>query len=159
MASTTNNVPGMNPPTQVGMIGSNPKDSAIQYVNNMNQKQTALLGVAGGGYMKRKQTKQMRNRMRQSRMRQSRMRQSRVRRGGAIPVYQYNVPYPVQNGPGQDPNSQIVANATSGTQNAANAVYDSQATNMSGGRQTKKKSFRKRSKKSGKRKTHYKRKK
>jgi hypothetical protein len=153
MASTTNNVPGMNPPTQVGMIGSNPKDSAIQYVNNMNQKQNAINGLAGG-YMKRKQTKQMR-----SRMRRSRMRRSGVRRGGAIPVYQYNVPYPVQNGPGQDPNSQIVANTTSGTQNAANAVYDSQATNMSGGRQTKKKTFRKRSKKSGKRKTHYKRKK
>ena len=101
-----NSVPGMVLPTQKGMLSSNPKDSAIQYLNNMNQKQASLVNAVGG---------------------------SKKRKGGAISVPQYQMLYPVQNGPGQDPNSQIMTNSATGIQAAANRSYDSLATNMTGG--------------------------
>ena len=57
--------------------------------------------------------------------------------GGGIEVPQYNNPgYTPQNGPGQDPNSQIAKNSSNGTQQHANGVYDKQA--MKGGKYGKK---------------------
>uniref|UniRef100_A0A6C0EP77 Uncharacterized protein n=1 Tax=viral metagenome TaxID=1070528 RepID=A0A6C0EP77_9ZZZZ len=119
MSTTTSgqNVPGMMLPTQKGMIGSNPKDSAVQSMNNMNQKQ-ASLGSAVGGMRKRRKNK--------------------MNRGGSastpsnIAVPQYQMQYQVQNGPGQDPNSQIQQNAQISTQGAANSAMDNYATQKGG---------------------------
>jgi len=99
-------VPGMNYPTQKGMLAGNPRDSAMQAGENMNAKQ-ASLGKIGGkkGY----------------------------KRGGNgnINVPQYTMLYQPQGGNGTNPNAQIQQNAGISTQGAANSVYDQQA--MSGG--------------------------
>ena len=104
--SVTNSPPGLMKPTQIGMIGTNPQQSAHQTLVNMNQKQSSLANAVGG----RKQ-----------------------RKGGAVAVPQFQMPYPVQNGPGQDPNSQVMNNSSTSMQRSVNAVNDYQATNMSGG--------------------------
>lgn len=112
---STTNVPGMMLPTQKGMVGANPKDSSIQTMNNMNQKQASLSNAVGGKKKSKKRT---------------------MRRGGAanstIPVPQYQMQYQVQNGPGQDPNSQIQQNAQISTQGAANSAMDKYATQKGG---------------------------
>jgi hypothetical protein len=104
--STNNSPPGLVNPTQIGMIGSNPQQSAYQTLVNMNQKQTSLCNAVGG----RKQ-----------------------RKGGAVAVPQFQMQYPVQNGPGQDPNSQVMSNSSTSMQRNVNASNDYQATNMNGG--------------------------
>ena len=53
--------------------------------------------------------------------------------GSKIAVPQFHLQYSSQNGNGQDINSQVAKNASSGTQQHANAVYDKEALNMSGG--------------------------
>jgi len=111
------NVPGMMIPTQKGMIGANPKDSAVQSMNNMNQKQASLGSAVGGKRRK--------------------IRKSRLNKGGAasatnITVPQYQMQYQVQNGPGQDPNSQIQQNAQISTQGTANSAMDNYATQKGG---------------------------
>ena len=112
------NVQGMIQPTQKSMIGSNPKDSAIQSINNMNQKQ-ASLGSAVGGMKKRRNVKGGNSSTNNS-------------SSTAIPIPQYQMQYQVQNGPGQDPNSQIQQNAQISTQGAANAAMDKYATQKGG---------------------------
>jgi hypothetical protein len=97
--------PGLMKPTQIGMIGSNPQQSAILTQTNMNQKQASLGNAVGG----------------------------RKKKGGAVPVPQFNMPYPVQNGPDQSPNTQIVANSQNSMQSSANRVNDNLATSMKGG--------------------------
>lgn len=129
--SLATTAPGLMRPTQVGMLGSNPKDSAIQYLNNMNQKQANLANAVGGKKHKNKHY------------------------GGAVVVPQVIVPYPVSNGPGQDPNSQVVNNSITGTQGAANRNYDSLA--MNGGRSRRRKRTNK-NRRTKRRKTHRKRK-
>jgi hypothetical protein len=108
--SSNNTVPGMLVPTQRGMMAGNPRDSAIAEGNAANLKLQALQSIGGRG------------------------RKVRKTRGGAntIPVYQFNMQYTPQGGPGQDPNSIIQQNAAVGTQSAANAVYDKYATQMGG---------------------------
>ena len=133
----SNNIPGLVKPTQVGMIGSNPKDSAAMSLNNMNQKQTSLSNAVGGKKMRKKYGGSTTNTSSNSTT-------------SAIPVPQYNMPYQPQNGPGQDPNSQIVQNSINGTQGSANAVYDSQATKLTGGKRTRKSKKHNKSRKSKK---------
>jgi hypothetical protein len=103
--SANNSPPGLINPTQVGMIGANPQQSAHQTLVNMNQKQTSLGNAVGG----------------------------KKRKGGAVPVPQFQMPYPVQNGPGQDPNSQAMTNSSTLMQRHLNAGDDALAANMSGG--------------------------
>lgn len=113
---TTNNttvkpassVPGMILPTQKGYVSGagNPRDSAIQQMNNTNAKQASLGAAVGGCNYKRKKY------------------------GGAVTVPQVSVPYTPQGGPGTDPNSQIATNLKTSTQGTANAQYDKQATVM-----------------------------
>ena len=113
--TTTNSVPGMMYPTQIGMLAGNPRDSAIAQNNATNQKLASLQKIGG----RRKQY---------------------YRRGGAtttstnnnIPVPQFNMQYTSQGGPGQNPNQIIQQNALTGTQGAANSVYDKYATQMGG---------------------------
>jgi hypothetical protein len=107
--------PGMLLPTQRGMIGDTPRDSAIAAGNAANQKLQSLQSIGGRG------------------------RRLRKRCGGgntiqntSIPVPQFSMQYTPQGGPGQDPNSIIQQNAAVGTQSAANAVYDKYATQMGG---------------------------
>lgn len=114
-SSNTNSnqtVPGMLYPTQKGYVpgAGNPRDSAIQQMSAVNNKQ-ASLNAAVGGYKRRKG------------------------RGGApIPVPQMQTMYTPQGGPGTDPNSQIATNMATSTQGNANAVYDKQALVTGGSR-------------------------
>jgi len=101
---STDEVPGMNYPTQKGMLAGNPRDSAMQAGTNANVK-LANMGKIGG-----------------------------KKRGGgvasnaeAIPVPQYQMLYTPQGGNSSNPNSQIQQNSQISTQGAANAVYDKQA--------------------------------
>jgi hypothetical protein len=111
--TTNNSVPGMMYPTQIGMLAGNPRDSAIAQNNAANQKLLSLQKVGG-------------------------RRKRYYRRGGAtaptnnIPVAQFNMQYTSQGGPGQNPNQIIQQNAVTGTQGAANSVYDKYATQMGG---------------------------
>ena len=109
MSNQTPSVPGLKLPTQIGMISGNPRDSAIASQNQRNEKQT-FLGNAVGGYKRKR------------------------RRGGSssIIVPQFTMPYKPTGGPGQDPNSIIQQNSQTSTQAAANAVYDSYATQKGG---------------------------
>ena len=111
--TTTDTAPGLTLPTKQGMLGSNPRESAhLQNVHTANKAQN-LKNAVGGTRMK-----------------------LRKKQGGGIEAPQYHNPgYTPQNGPGQDPNSQIKAGSTTSTQQHANAVYDKQA--MSGGRKLK----------------------
>ena len=109
--SSSTAIPGMVYPTQKGMLAGTPRESAIAQGNLSTQKLVALNKIGGKhGYRKR---------------------------GGAttpntITVAQFKVPYTPQGGPGQDPNSIIKQNAVNSTQGAANAVYDSYATQVGG---------------------------
>jgi hypothetical protein len=98
------NVPGLNYPTQKGMLSGNPRDSAIASQININVKQ-ANLGNAVGG---------------------------KKRKGGTannnIVVPQFTMSYQPTGGPGQTPNSIIEQNTQTSTQTFANAVYDNYAT-------------------------------
>ena len=149
-SNSNSNIPGLLRPTQIGMIGNNPQDSALKHVINGNAKLQRMQSFAGGKKYGRK----------------------RGGIGNGIAVHQYNMStlYPVQNGPGQDPNSTIRTLSTTGPQSSSNRVYDNLAsvltggsTNMkwgcySGGRIKKKRTITKKSVKSKKRKTFHKRK-
>lgn len=109
MSNQIPSVPGLKLPTQIGMLSGNPRDSAIATQNQLNAKQTTL-GNAVGGYKRKR------------------------RRGGAssIIIPQFTMPYKPTGGPGQDPNSIIQQNSQTSTQAAANAVYDSYASQKGG---------------------------
>lgn len=111
--SNNNSVPGLQFPTQKGPLAGNPRDSAMQSMNNNAQLQAqANAGLSGGRLRKRKPYKG----------------------GDAIPVPQYQMLYESQGGPGTNPNNQIQGNAQTSTQMAANAALDSGATKMGGRR-------------------------
>jgi hypothetical protein len=135
MSSNTNNtnntnVPGLKFPTQKAMLAGNPRDSAIQYNANMNQK-TATLSAAVGGKRMRKNRKSSKS---------SKKRNGVKRRGGAVAVPQFQMQYSDQSGPGGSPNDQVQQNSQISTQQVANASYDSEALNLKGGRHKYKKS-------------------
>lgn len=113
MSNQLPTTPGLQLPTQKGMVSGNPRDSAIATQNQTNAKQTNLSNAVGG----------TRRKMRKW--------------GGAVPSNQVVVPqmkmqYQPQGGPGQDPNSVIQANSQTSTQSSANAVYDNYATQKGG---------------------------
>lgn len=107
---SNNNIPGLLLPTQQGMIAGNPRDSAIAQGDASTQKLQSLQRIGGRGRRLRK----------------------RVGGGSQINVPQFSMQYTPQGGPGQTPNNIIQQNARVGTQGAANAVYDKQATQMGG---------------------------
>jgi len=114
--SNNNSVPGLMLPTQKGMLSGNPRDSAMQSMNNNAQLQAqANNSLSGGRHRKRKGY-----------------------RGGdansTIAVPQYQMLYEPQGGNGTNPNNQIQGNAQTSTQMAANAALDSGATTMGGSR-------------------------
>lgn len=104
-------VPGLLLPTVSAPLGNTQSQSAIIAANNSAIKMNKMSNELAGG-KKRK-----------------------YRRGGAngtIVVPQFHMSYTPQNGPGQDPNTQIKDNAAIGTQASANAVYDTQALKFGG---------------------------
>ena len=123
MSSQIPSTPGLQFPTQKGMLSGNPRDSAIATQNQTNIKQTNLGNAVGG--------KRMNKRIMDK------------RKGGAnsVVIPQFNMQYKTTGGPGQDPNSIIQQNSQTSTQATANAVYDNYATQKGG--LTNKKSSRK----------------
>jgi len=105
-SSSSGNVGGITPITQKGMVGSTPAQSA--YLENQNKAalQTQANALAGG-------------------------RKRKYYGGGNIPVGQFNVGYSEQVGEG-GVNDQVKQGAQIGSQQYANAKYDSQATKMGG---------------------------
>jgi hypothetical protein len=104
--------PGLQLPTQKGMLSGNPRDSAISSQDNANAKQTNLSNAVGGRKRKKK-------------------------KGGdsttnKIVVPQFQMQYQPTGGPGQDPNSVIQQNSQTSTQSTSNAVYDNYATQKGG---------------------------
>ena len=90
-------------PTQQGMAGNTPADSAHLASINKSQSQANAIKLLSGG----KSTKM---------------------RGGDITVPQVHMLYTPTSGPGTGPNDQIQANAQTSTQMAANSEFDKQAT-------------------------------
>ena len=116
--SNNDTVPGMMVPTQKGMPAGNPRDSAMQSMNNNAQIQAqANAALSGGRHRKRK----------------ARRAYGKSYKGGdTIAVPQYQMLYESQGGPGTNPNNQIQGNSQTSTQMAANAALDSGATKMGG---------------------------
>jgi hypothetical protein len=106
------NIPGLILPTVQSYTpgAGNPRDSAMLATQAMNSKQNALSNSVGG-------------------------RRSRKYKGGSdnIVVPQYQMLYPVQNGPGTTPNDQIVGLSSTGMQSASWSVNDNKAA-IKGGR-------------------------
>lgn len=115
MSNNQSSVPGLQQP-QISSYtpgAGNPRDSAMMANQNMNSKQANLINSVGG-------------------------RRRRHFRGGnsnpaTIIVPQMKLQYTPQNG-NTDPNTQIKGLSSTGTQGAANKVYDNQATKMGGSR-------------------------
>ena len=111
----SNNKPidGMILPTQKGMPAGNPRDSAMQTMNNNAQLQSHANNALAGG----------------------RRRKRRVYGGGNdISVPQYQMLYEPQGGPGTNPNNQMQSGFQTSTQMAANSALDNGATKMGGSR-------------------------
>jgi hypothetical protein len=103
---SNNNPPGLILPTAQSYVNGagNPRDSAMMATQSMNAKQNALSNAVGG-------------------------KRRRKYKGGSdnIVVPQYQMLYPVQNGPGTTPNDQIVGLSSTGMQSASWSVNDNKA--------------------------------
>jgi len=122
--SNNSTVPGLQFPTQRGMLAGNPRDSAMQSMNNNAQLQAQANTALSGG----------------------RLRKTRYG-GGQIVVPQYQMLYEPQGGPGTTPNNIIAGSAQTSTQATANAALDAGATTMGGSKRSGSK--RRRSRKGG----------
>lgn len=109
--SNNNTVDGMMLPTQKGMLAGNPRDSAMQSLNNNARIQAQASASLSGGRLRRRKS---------------------YRGGDTIQVPQYQMLYEAQGGPGTNPNNQIQSNAQNSTQMAANSALDSGATQVGG---------------------------
>ena len=119
--SNNKSVDGMILPTQKGMLAGNPRDSAMQSMNNNSQLQAqASSALSGGRHRKRKA----------------------YGGGDTLTVPQYQMLYEPQGGNGTNPNNQIQASSQTSTQMAANSALD-----KVGG--TKRRGSRRRSRKGG----------
>lgn len=121
MDNQASTVPGLNYPTQKGMISGNPRDSAIAAQSNINVKQANLGNAVGGTNKKNKKGKK---------------RVGGTTSSNSIVVPQFTMSYQPTGGPGQTPNSVIQQNAQTSTQSAANAVYDNYASIKGGNKYT-----------------------
>jgi len=118
--SNNNSVPGLKLPTQKGMLSGNPRDSAMQSMNNNAQLQAQANNSLSGGRLRKK-----------------------IRRGyrggdanSTIAVPQYQMLYESQGGPGTNPNNQIQGASQTSTQMAANSALDAGATTMGGSKRS-----------------------
>jgi hypothetical protein len=137
MTSSTN-VPGMMYPTQKGMVGTTPADSARMATLNKSQSQANANRLMAGGIRNRSCHRLSRHRLRSRKLKSRKLRsrhrlrsrklRSHKLRGGVITVPTYQMLYEPQGGPGTDPNSQIQSNSQTSTQMAANAKFDNHAT-------------------------------
>ena len=113
--SNNNNIPGLMLPTVQSYTpgAGNPRDSAMMATQAMNSKQNTLSNAVGG-----KRTRKYKG------------------KGGAdnIAIPQYQMLYPVQNGPGTTPNDQIVGLSSTGMQSASWSVNDNKAAIKGGSR-------------------------
>ena len=123
--SNNSSIPGLILPTQKGPLAGNPRDSAMQSMNNNAQLQAQANNALSGGRLRKRKG---------------------YRGGDAIAVPQFNVPYNEVSGNGTGVNSQVQGNAQTSTQMAANSALDSGATKMGG---SKRHSSRRRSRKGG----------
>jgi hypothetical protein len=116
MATSSQNIPGMEYPTQKAMLAGNPRDSAYTAMTNSNQNQANANKLMAGGKIKR------------------------THKGGqnAINVPQYQMLYEPQGGNGTNPNNQIQTNLQTSTQISANKVYDNYASIKGGSSRRKK---------------------
>ena len=139
-------------PTQRGLLAGNPRDSAIEMMNNTNAKQSAVLSTVGGWHpgtsvkrkgkripthkkihsikSKRKSKSKSKSKRKSSKRRlKKHMMYTKKRNhyGGVVSVPQFNMLYTSQAGPGSTPNDIIKTNAQTSTQSAANSVYDQYA--------------------------------
>jgi len=105
-------VPGLVQPTVSSMNGPTPQAAAAAEGSAANQKLALMNSKLAGG--KRKKWRGGSN--------------------GTVAVPQFQMGYTPQNGPNQDPNTQIKDLSAISTQATANAEYDSQATKMGGRR-------------------------
>ena len=122
-ANDSDTVPGVMSPTKQGQLSGNPRSSAIASQQATSTK-AANLSAAVGGSKKRK-------------------------KGGDVAVPQYtNMQYTPQNGPGQDPNSQITGNTATSVQTAQNSKFDDEATK---GGSRKKRAYKKKKTRKGRR--------
>jgi hypothetical protein len=131
-------VPGLTYPTVKGLLAGNPKDSSIQSLNQMNQKQNSLNNSVGGTHNKRKSRRNKTRKNKTNKRRKSIQRKrhkGRSRKGSGIPVPQFQMQYTPTGGPGQDPNALIVKNSQITGQGVTNAQYDKNAT-IKGGKRT-----------------------
>jgi hypothetical protein len=139
MTSSSTTVPGMMYPTQKGMVGTTPADSARMATLNKAQSQSNANRLMAGGirsHCRHNSRHRLKSRRLKSRKLKSRKLKSRHRlRGGVITVPTYQMLYEPQGGPGTDPNSQIQSNSITSTQMAKNATFDNHAT-IKGGRKT-----------------------
>ena len=129
------NVPGMIYPTQKGMVGTTPADSARMTTLNKSQSQANANRLMAGGIRsrsrrnKKRYTHRKRRHTNHKKRHTLRKKHSRHRlRGGVITVPTYQMLYEPQGGHGTDPNSQIQINSQNSTQQAENAKFDNQAT-------------------------------
>jgi len=113
--SNNKHIEGLPIATQKGMLAGNPRDSAMQSMNNNAQLQAqANTALSGGRLSKRKS----------------------YRGGKAIAVQQYQMLYEPQGGPGTNPNNQIQGASQTSTQMAANSALDAGATTMGGSKRS-----------------------
>lgn len=118
--------PGVMPITQTSFANGagNARDSAAQSQTDMNNRQQ-MINQAGQG-------------------RRRKHKRHQKRKGGAntdsapVAVPQFQMQYTPTGGPGTNPNDQIASASSTGMQSAAWSANDSQATNMSGGRKSRK---------------------
>lgn len=104
-------VPGLVQPTVSSMNGPTPQAAAAAEGASSSQKLALMNSKLAGG------------------------RRKKWRGGkGDVAVPQFQMAYTPQNGPSQDPNTQIKDLSAASTQASANSVYDNQATKMGGRR-------------------------
>lgn len=105
-------VPGLVQPTISSMNGPTPQAAAAAQGNAANQKLALMNNKLAGGRRKK----------------------WRGGANGTVAVPQFKMGYTPQNGPNQDPNTQVKDLSAISTQATANAEYDSLATKMGGRR-------------------------
>lgn len=142
------NYPGMMLPTQKGYESGagNPRDSAIQSMNNKAQLQSQANNSLSGGKLRIQKNKSKSftplniyngtaKGVPQNTKRQPSPINYRFKGGvsnSTIVVPQYQMLYEPQGGPGTNPNSQIQGNSQTSTQMAANSALDNGAIKMGG---------------------------
>jgi hypothetical protein len=113
--SNNNSVPGLMFPTQKGMLSGNPRDSAMQSMNNNAELQAQANNSLSGGRLRKRKA---------------------YGGGNTLAVSQFTMPYPETSGPGTGVNSQVKGISQTSTQMAANSALDAGVTTMGGSKRS-----------------------